>query len=754
MGSAAVLRVASWPLSTLEALQLTHFRTLPDQLDDEVFSAVYTGALSGQRATLSELTTTPAFDRALTLANPIVAQRWRKAGGRAPTGRSRDRRLEATVIRFLCRAAGRATPNGAWSGITGVEDGLPGCGSGGQAFSWTDLISVSPAPARWWAAPSLIPFDALCEFLGRQRQYLHDGLFELEPTLHRRDGGWFMWGAQGWRPLPGHRLVEALVGWFEGNEPHSNQLPLAPLVKAVTDPDTEGPLWDALAQLREAGVLRPAARLDPTSGPPGQILRTIAGALPVAARAPWITAVDQLEELSQEIAGRFGELTGPALAGLLDQGAAILGGLWRELGAPGEPPWPCVRVDAGAPFRVQWSAAARSEIAHALDELIALWQADGTPERYRRHASSIFGSGSVIDALYSGTDPALPRDLGLGPPTVLTADSRLPTRAGIFATHFGIDRDFLVEDRWSGLRESRQGKKREVAVSPADLEGPWSCDSDVAPLCGAQLLSWQDGRLHLGWGRPQPGLFFGRHWSLRAGMQVQAEIDQAFALAGLDVVDVVAREVANLDASIRRCTRAPLDLRHRHRIRTMRVIDGPAGIPLLAGQDDTRPIVPVCNSAAAPARRDPLSLLITHLGCAHGWEFMSFGVPLLPSDLRPGAVSPRIVTESGHLISARRMVATSAWVQQVLLVTPASRFRAWIRLLNDADLGDFVRVQAGSSAPLAVPACSPLAVEALFSSLRGDPMPLLIEELRPSGVVRDDLGREYVAELAIAWWRT
>jgi hypothetical protein len=61
VASAGMLRVAAWPLASLEALQLTHFRSAADQLDDDEFTAAYRSALPLQQAKLAELTTTAAF---------------------------------------------------------------------------------------------------------------------------------------------------------------------------------------------------------------------------------------------------------------------------------------------------------------------------------------------------------------------------------------------------------------------------------------------------------------------------------------------------------------------------------------------------------------------------------------------------------------------------------------------------------------------------------------------------------------------
>jgi Lantibiotic dehydratase, N terminus len=756
VASAGMLRVAAWPLASLEALQLTHFRSAADQLDDDEFTAAYRSALPLQQAKLAELTTTAAFERGLALANPIVAGRWRRAGGRAATRRSRDRRLEATVVRFLCRAAGRATPNGAWAGVTPVEDEASGSPRGGAALGTAPgsrLVSVSPAPARWWAAPSLTPFATLCAFLSRQPDYLREGLFELEPTLHRREDRWWVWGPAGWQRLPEHRFLDALVGWFEANEPHQDRLPLRPFVRAIAGPAADGVVWTALERLRELGALCPAARLRPTAGTPGQVLRDVAEALPGRVRPPWMTAVAGLEALSGEVADRFEQLTGQDLATLLDEGTSVLRRLWRELEAPGEPAWPPIRVDAGAPFRAVWSQPARATIARALEELIGLWRADGTPEWYRRRTCSLLGSGSVVDALWSTTARTHPHRSRDPFAVAQRLVERSPTRAGISAAHFGLDRRFAVEQVWTALRITRPGQGPELVVSPKAVEGPWSLDPGAAPLCGAQLVSWFGSRLHLGWGRPQPGLFFGRHWPLDVGRAVQTEIDTAFATTGLDVVDVAGRETANPDAAVRWCTRSPLDVGRRRLVRRMAMVDTPGDVPRLSAGRGGREIVPIYNSAATPTDHDPLSSLMSRLSFAHGWEFMSFGFPLLDVELAQPSVSPRIVTESGHLLSARRMALPSTWVQQVLCATPALRFRAWIRLLDESGLGDLVRVRVGLSQPLLIPVCSPIAVEALFSSLPADPPPVLIEELQPGDVVTDDAGRAYVAELAVAWWR-
>jgi hypothetical protein len=740
----ALLRVASWPLPTLDALACPDLWEAARQ-DEPDYPERYEAAMAAQRDQLRAITTTSAFDRALTIANPVVAERWRRGGGRARSGKSRDRRLEATVVRFVCRAAGRPTPNGAWAGVAAV-----GAADDGEAELGTGL-RVQPAQGRWWVSPSLLPFHELCGWLVRTEEYLRAGHFDLDSTLHHRSGRWVLYNGRAWRRLPDRPFVDHLVAWFEAHET-SGALPLAPFVDAVSDAaDARTMLWEALRGLRDVGVLVPALRI-PLGGDPATVLGQLSTVLPPSVRDPWMSAVEGLGALCNAVSDEFEQLDGTQLGRHGESARAILVALWRAVGAPGSPPAgsPALRVDRGAPFRAAWSCAARRTVADALTELIDVWAADGTAERYRQRHVSFIEDGPLLEQLWRWASPV---PAGADASEAARAEHADPsgpfTRAGVFAMHFGTREDLPVEERWAALPVADDT----VVARPGALQGPWSAPAGDLPRCGAHLVVLDGDQVHLEWGRPQPALFCGRHVHLPVAAEVVREFADALARDGLEVVDVTARDLLALDAAVRDHHGRRLDLTDRASVRTLTVgsSDGASGVTV-AGQDGRR-LFPTSHSAAGSAGLDPLSRLGAELCNANGWELLSFGLPLTSRELAGGGV-PAVVTPSGHVLRRRRLVAGTAWVEHVSTLEPVERFAEWVALLANASLPPRVTVHVGTQPPLLLPANSPLCVEALFASLPRPVRPLVLAEPPPTAIVTDDAGRQYTAELAVSWWRT
>lgn len=764
-----MLRVAEWPLSTLEGFACPDLWAAalagPDLAGPDL-AGPYGVALAEQRDRLCAVTTTAAFDRALTLANPVVAARWRRAGGRSPSAKARDRRLEATIMRFVCRAAGRPTPNGAWAGVAEVRhDDADGRGG----------IRAVPAPGGWWVEPSLVPFAQLCAWIGRSPAYLAEGAFQLDPTLHRRGGRWVVLTGRGWRVLPSHPFVDRLVTWFEAPDAE-RWAPLAPFVGATADGAAgQSMVWQALQGLRDLGALVPALRLDLTGGGPLVALRSVMHRLPVATQAPWRRALDDLGMACGALAAEFAGIDGEELARRAEAVRATVVALWRDLGAPGAPDatLPPIRVDRRAPWRATWDAAARARVAGALGELVELWWADGTAEQYRLRHIDALHPGPVLDELWRLTTlapPASPAELAADEASAMPATGPA-TRSSVFLAHFGTIDRFEVDTRWSQL--SAGAVSGEVVASPDALAGPWSSLPGPMPVAGTQVVVPDGGRLHLEWGRPQPALLAGRHHQLDVAVVISEEFAVAMGVLGLDVVDVVGRDVVDIDAAVRAALGEVLDLGDRRLVQRL-ALGGSGGgterdtadattapvellpvelLPVELVLGDRRLFATSCSPAAS-ARVDPLSLLGTEVSNGNGWELLSFGLPPGGDELAVPGPLPRVLTASGHVLRRRQLVVPADRVAAIRALAPAQRYVAWAQLLSGADFGGAVTVQVGTGPPLRLPASSPLAVEALFGSLPAACPDLVIGDPPPVTLVVDDRGERYVAELAVAWWRT
>jgi len=177
----AVLRIAAWPIDTLTCFSAPRLaaravsRGAADadvDTDTEFEAAIPVGARPPARPAGCADHRAPLL-RALVLANRQLAARWLKAEGRMSRARARDRRLEATVFRYLCRAAGRPTPNGTWAGAALVRPEPDGASPGWRTMAAVGRVAVSP---------NLVPFATAAHWLAQTDRYVREGPVRLDPT--------------------------------------------------------------------------------------------------------------------------------------------------------------------------------------------------------------------------------------------------------------------------------------------------------------------------------------------------------------------------------------------------------------------------------------------------------------------------------------------------------------------------------------------------------------------------------------------
>jgi hypothetical protein len=171
----ALLRGAAWPMETLGPFTapgladaarelLEAERRSSGGLADHraAFDAQYADSMGAHLRCLRSVAATAKFRRALVVASPDLASRW-EAALAAPPGhaepsrraRSRTRRMEVSLFRYLVRAATRPCPHGLWAWVAPVR-----LGEHGEAPA---ACVVSPNPARYAVTVDLRPFTALLD---------------------------------------------------------------------------------------------------------------------------------------------------------------------------------------------------------------------------------------------------------------------------------------------------------------------------------------------------------------------------------------------------------------------------------------------------------------------------------------------------------------------------------------------------------------------------------------------------------------
>ena len=262
-------------LARLLAEEDTHRRALRES--EEAFGRLHDAEMERQRRALRLVAGTPRFQKALLIANPLVAERWMTADPELATASARIRRLEATVFHYLTRAVGRPTPHGAWAGVVPVSPTAPDDDDGPG-------LTVRPAARRYSVAVDLLPFALMLRALTRQSRYRQGYPLRLNPTVHRSGEGWRYereeGGVTNWVTLPEQSFVATVIDYYADGRAK----PAGPLL------DVLGQVSGGSARLRVAlerlvdslidrDVLRSDLALPPTASSVWTALDAVTGRL-------------------------------------------------------------------------------------------------------------------------------------------------------------------------------------------------------------------------------------------------------------------------------------------------------------------------------------------------------------------------------------------------------------------------------------------------------------------------------------------
>jgi hypothetical protein len=523
--------------------------------------------LDRQRAALASITAEARFARALALANPVVAREWRRRHPTSPTT-ARQRRLETTVFRYLMRAIGRATPQGAWAGVTPVApDGTHGVGT-----------RVVPARRHYTANVDLTPFATAAAVLSRQDRYQRGYPLRVNPTLHAHAGTWWYESGSDWVTVPDHQLIAVLLDIYRDGEPHHAEPLLDTLASVSSTPELLRPMFGrALDLLLERDILRSALEFPNLATDPDQALRMFVRQLVQPDRTLWESVAGSMGRLCAFLADGFDHLPPDEIGALVERLRLEISRIMKSVGLDLAPDVPVLRLDMAAPFSVTWTAEVRGAVRDCARNMFELLAATGAAERFR--AESV---GRLVRAAPDLTDVEgiplvelfhLMRGADTAPPTAAIPRSPVPGPAGTLVFTIGGER-FTVD-----------------------------------------------------WGRPQPAIFAARFGELLGGpkggvISALRALARSWSGAGASPVEIVGTDPLNRNAALRQdltphrlCAHAPEAARLTVRVENGRPwLHGPAGR-----------LLPVYSSAAFIGSTDPCSRVLYTLAMGHGWELISDG---------------------------------------------------------------------------------------------------------------------------------
>lgn len=723
------------------------------------FEQAYDDELARQRHALVELSATPAFQRALFVANPVVARQSRSCPVRTRARPGRERRMEATLFHYLMRAAGRPTPHGAWAGALAVAP------RPADAHDAPGIV-VAPAPPRYRCTVDLQPFREMLRAFARKPRHARRRPLRLNPTLRGCDGGWCYERvlADGARRvvLPSHPLYEIVFRYFAD----FTARPAAPLLDAcgtAASEDGRRAMEGLIARMVECDVLRSDVALPAAAPSVWKALLAAGDRLAGTDRRRWLGTVRRVRRLCAALGRAFDGLSGAEVEQRCGEIEQEVRTLWRCAGLTGWWPGPVVRVDMKPPFTATWDEASIVRLGDSVRSVLAFHAGDGGAELYRR-----LSLGEVLHACDGGRDVPLrsvldrfaterTHDVVEGGGTGESPDD--PDSREMLLGRFGAPGGLEAEiaaycDRWVRTLEPVHRLRSHRLPPPRD-------DGKAIPGPAGSVLVRLDGEgaCWIGPARPEPAIFAPRADRCPGGTAVVRECVRRAARAGVALAEVVGGDAVNLNAAVR-------DVACRATIEPHGPPDrGIEGLRLLLDAGDRRPwlrrdasaelLVPVYNGSAAMGFRDPDTRLLLTLARAHGWEYLSFGFAPPRAERTTWGHLPRLLLDEHTTLSPERWTIGGDAVARIAGLTGPARYLAWCGEVESRGLPNLVHVRCGPGMPdLLMVTDSPLAVRCLFDTVAVGAPWLSLTEVpgHPGGwPVRDAAGRHYASELALSW---
>jgi hypothetical protein len=686
----------------------------------ERLAAVYESELHAQRRALRRATQSTRFARALTLANPALAARWRGQPDDDARRTKRTRHLEGAVLHYLLRAVGRATPSGAWAGVAPVK----------LSDSARDL-DTARAALRYVAAPDLLPFRQIVERLARRPRYLEEYPLRIDPAAHHDGALWWGIGASGeWAGVPGDPLVNVITDNFADGASR----PVAPLMQLLAaragNPERMRALFErALEELIEAGVLRSSIEFPAAPPSAWDALDSVTPMLLEPERSDWVRAVERCRSACAELSADYESLAPESVERIHEEARSAVVELSRQVGAEAHLPAQIIKFDCTAPFDVHWSPRLMRRMREAVVAVLELHAEAGGGEAFRRELlAGLRGSSCTLaDAVMTQADL-----------------SGRATRAGM--ARFG---------EWlRGRHEHDEGLRAKHAPPPADA-GPGPYGTLIFILGGSPTFP------HFTWGRAAPDFASCRAYQLLDRTERDLSFLDALHPDGLLPLEVVGVDAENPNATIRLEGRKARQVgRHAGTVASFSSL-------LLEVDEECRPwvrlpeeadrFVPTYSAAAGIGLTDPAGRFLVRLAMAHGWEFLSFGVPFAAFASGLEAEGPVQVLGGDSVLGLQQWVLPAGFVGELRRRSGVEQYRMWRDAVEAAGVGDWAWI--GPATPPDAPRVllrtdSPLVLETVLDRLPADCGSLALARVPGDPAcwpVSDAEGNHYLCELAVTW---
>jgi Lantibiotic dehydratase, N terminus len=736
-------------LSTTQSMRMK-WTQVGMQFRDELARTV-----ENQRTELRRMAAQQEFQCALLLATPQLWPRLVRWLARLIRNNHSDRQMERTLLRYLLRAAGRPTPNGLWAGAVPLR--LDRNAEGIQVASDARChVSLS----------AQIPLRVLLQM--RRRVQPSDTPVVVNPliTTNADTCRWEAWLGESWTSASVELtpLLRKIIDWFacNGATPFCDACEQILAELGLPRPEVEA----ALHELLSCDLLRPAWALPAKAYDSDDFTDAVAATLVPQDRKYWNRRWSTMSSLCNELAKSCDASAPDRLAVTLDKLRNEAIGLWQDLGLEGEPPDPVAYIDRRLPDTWITSQPTCSRVLNLVRAWLAFHAGDGTAELYRRATAALFrdADGVPLTTILSYSEHAERPSAD----HLAASSAKSAARQGTLAAIFHRFEDVsgiaaLVEDRERELA-TWLASKRDQATAP--LVPRCSPSPLSVPLTGSLLLGLGPGDT-LFWrlARPEPGAFDARlriavdSDRLSKGSLSPSAFGLAKQIAPRRPLELFGFAQSNFHAA---CG-APLSEWVLNPDSPLSFPAGQLSITWDAGTEavwlrdqEGRYYRPVHGSASAPLplRRSAWLPYLMHQ--THGWEYLSFGLPLLPDEFA-GVSLPRLtVPDSDDTLHRRRWILLGSELEVWRTLPARERFARWMRWAVIKGVPPWIGL---CRMPLDdewyCPVSSPLVLEAMMTGLSDPPCDWVVYEApEPEAcqAIRDHAGRHYLADLAINWF--
>jgi hypothetical protein len=668
-------------------------------VDRERLDQLYDDALARERAELFSVTADEAFRKALCVASPGTLG----ALARLPSATEKQRRrLEETLHSYLMRAVGRATPNGAWSGVA--------------------MEGQREQPSRVIFTVLLDPFASAIKAIAYQERWRSEVPLRINPTLRQCGSAW--------------RFDRFHDGAWNSYEVHDHPL-IARLSELLGKNHTLPADICARQDLVEAGILLPTLELPRMFSDSWHALEQVIPGLPASEQAAWSECIQNLRDLSEQLGIEYDSLPLEALESGLDAARFLVNALLERYGLS---PVSEDRHVLLGDRRVTISSPLPADLNTRLKRAIrSYWSFD----RYGMGEKK----ASSVRRLAFGKLPEVGMTLG-DLASRNTAEPVSPETAS------EDEADYL--QRWHDeLAPVVHNRQHALATEES------SCP--VAPGSALLLLD-AAGHLRVGSITPDPCFFYSRWNALfrtagggddpfcewyKTGVQ---HTESAFP--ELLFTDVAFPSAANMNSAARlNMTGRVLDA-SRDGTEKLRLYSDSTDWPKLRAGATTQAIVPWLHSAARLNGSDPHALVIQQFSFLLGRPNLLRPLPRFSEESETWHHLPRLTLDD-FLVNPERWTPGQELVDALRASRSSERYLAWRRYVREAGIPDLVYIRAGGAEePFLLCSDSALAVDLLGRRLHKHGGPLLIQEAWPSprnSWLQDEHGFHYAAELALAW---